>query len=75
MKSFGQRTWLLKCTEGKRAQGRPSDEPWEPMWCSEDFVKTYGEAAELIVVEGENHRLSKKTRKVAELVVAFFDAM
>ncbi len=46
-----------------------------PMWCSEDFVKTYGEAAELIVVEGENHRLSKKTRKVAELVVAFFDAM
>lgn len=46
-----------------------------PMWCSEDFVKTYGEAAELIVVEGENHRLSKKTRKVTELVVAFFDAM
>lgn len=44
-----------------------------PMWCSEDFVKTYGEAAELIVVEGENHRLSKKTRKVAELVTAFFD--
>lgn len=31
MKSLGQRTWLLKCTEGKRAQGRPSDEPWEPM--------------------------------------------
>jgi len=24
-------------------------------------------------VEGENHRLSKKTRKVAELVTAFFD--
>lgn len=24
-------TWLLKCTEGKRAPGRPSDEPWEPM--------------------------------------------
>ena len=23
--------WLLKCTEGKRAPGRPSDEPWEPM--------------------------------------------
>ena len=44
-----------------------------PMWCSEDFVKTYGEAAELIVVKGENHRLSKKTRKVAELVTAFFD--
>ena len=23
--------WLLKCAEGKRAPGRPSDEPWEPM--------------------------------------------
>lgn len=23
--------WLLKCTEGKRAPGRPSDEHWEPM--------------------------------------------
>ena len=45
-----------------------------PMWCSEDFKKTYGEAAELIVVEDENHCLSKKTRKVAELVTAFFDA-
>ena len=46
-----------------------------PMWCSEDFKKTYGTAAELIVVEGENHRLSKKTRKVAELVTAFFKAI
>ncbi|MBP3419264.1 MAG: flavodoxin family protein [Marinifilaceae bacterium] len=23
--------WLLKCTDGKPAPGRPSDEPWEPM--------------------------------------------
>lgn len=23
--------WLLKCTEGKRAPGRPADEPWEAM--------------------------------------------
>ena len=23
--------WLLKCTEGKRAPGRPPEEPWEPM--------------------------------------------
>ena len=23
--------WLLKCTEGKPAPGRPADEPWEPM--------------------------------------------
>ncbi len=43
-----------------------------PMWCSEDFKKTYGEAAELLVVDGENHRLSKKTKEVAKLVVEFF---
>lgn len=23
--------WLLKCTEGERAPGRPAEEPWEPM--------------------------------------------
>ena len=43
-----------------------------PMWCSEDFKKTYGEAVELVVVDGENHRLSKKTKEVARLVVEFF---
>lgn len=43
-----------------------------PMWCSEVFKKTYGEAAELVVVDGENHRLSKKTKEVARLVVEFF---
>jgi len=43
-----------------------------PTWCSEDFKKTYGEAAELVVVDGENHRLSKKTKEVARLVVEFF---
>ena len=43
-----------------------------PMWCSEDFKRTYGDAAELLVVEGENHRISKKTKRVAELVAEFF---
>lgn len=43
-----------------------------PMWCSEDFLKTYGEASELIVVDGENHRISKKTKEVANLVMEFF---
>ena len=43
-----------------------------PMWCSEDFKRTYGEATELLIVEGENHRLSKKTKRVAQLVVEFF---
>ena len=43
-----------------------------PLWCSEDYRKIYGENAELIVVEGENHRISRKTRKVAEMVALFF---
>ena len=43
-----------------------------PMWCSEDYKKIYGENAELIVVEGENHRISRKTKKVAEMVATFF---
>lgn len=43
-----------------------------PMWCSEDFKKTYGDSAELIVIEGENHRISRKTRHVANLVAYFF---
>ena len=43
-----------------------------PMWCSEDYSKIYGNNAELIVVEGENHRISRKTRKVAEMVATFF---
>lgn len=43
-----------------------------PMWCSEGFLKTYGEASELIVVDGENHRISKKTKEVAKLVAEFF---
>lgn len=43
-----------------------------PMWCSEDFKETYGDKAELIVLEGENHMISRKTREVARLVTEFF---
>lgn len=49
-----------------------SDDTLVPMWCSEDFKRTYGERAELIVVENENHRISRKTKQVAALVVDFF---
>ena len=43
-----------------------------PLSCSEDFKATYGDAAELIIVKGENHMISLKTRRVADLVVEFF---
>lgn len=52
-----------------------SDDTLVPMWCSEDFKRTYGERAELIVVENENHRISRKTKQVAALVVDFFQGL
>ena len=52
-----------------------SDDTLVPMWCSEDFKRTYGERTELIVVENENHRISRKTKQVAALVVDFFKGL
>lgn len=44
-----------------------------PMWCSEKFVETYGsKRAELVVVEGENHTISRKRKEVVASVVQFF---
>lgn len=44
-----------------------------PLWCSEDFKKTYDKSSDLIVVDGEDHRISRKTRKVAEIIAGFFN--
>ena len=33
-----------------------------PMSCSERFVETYTQDAELVVVEGENHMIKHKSR-------------
>lgn len=52
-----------------------SDDTLVPMWCSEDFKRTYGERAELIVVDNENHRISRKTKQVADIVVEFFKGL
>lgn len=49
-----------------------SEDSLVPLWCSEDYKKLYGDAADLIIVEGENHRISRKTRAVAKLVAEFF---
>lgn len=43
-----------------------------PMWCSEKYKDTYGPQAELIVVEGENHTINQRRKKVVDLVVDFF---
>ena len=43
-----------------------------PMSCSEKFVETYTQDAELIVVEGENHMITKKLKTVVSHAVSFF---
>ena len=43
-----------------------------PMSCSESYVETYGDRSELIVVEGENHLITRKKKKVVVLSVVFF---
>lgn len=45
-----------------------------PLSCSEKFVETYTQDAELIIVEGENHMITRKLRKVVSLAVSFFAA-
>ena len=40
--------------------------------CSRQYLEAYGDNAELIVVEGENHMISKKLDEVKGLVVDFF---
>lgn len=43
-----------------------------PMWCSERYLKTYGSQAELIVVDGENHTITRRRKEVVEKIVEFF---
>ena len=52
-----------------------SEDEIVPMWCSERFVETYGDKAEPIVVDKENHMLSKKTRETIGHAVSFFKAV
>lgn len=43
-----------------------------PLSCSEKFVEAYTQDAELIVVEGENHMITRRLRKVVVHAVSFF---
>lgn len=45
-----------------------------PMSCSEKFVETYTQDAELIVVEGENHMITRKLKTVVSHTVSFFES-
>ena len=43
-----------------------------PMSCSERFVETYTQEAELVVVEGENHMITRRLKTVVSHAVSFF---
>lgn len=46
-----------------------------PMSCSERFAEAYGETSELVVVEGENHMITKRLKKTVSHAVAFFEGI
>ena len=46
-----------------------------PMWYSEKYLETYGDAARLKVIDGENHLISKKRKQVVAETVAFFKSL
>ena len=43
-----------------------------PMSCSEKYLESYTQNAELIVVEGENHMITRKLKTVVSYAVSFF---
>ena len=44
-----------------------------PLWCSQQYLTTYPTTtSQLTIVEGENHRISRRTRQVAALVTQLF---
>ncbi len=43
-----------------------------PLWCSEKYKETYGEMAELSLIEGENHLISRRKDEVVRKVVSYF---
>lgn len=42
-----------------------------PLWCSEKYAETYGSASELVLVEGENHTITRKRKDVVASAVGF----
>ena len=43
-----------------------------PMWCSEQYLETYGDRASLVKVEGENHLITRKKKEICAQTVSFF---
>ena len=45
-----------------------------PMWCSERYKEIYGDNANLVVIDGENHTITRHRNEVVRQVVDFFRA-
>ena len=43
-----------------------------PMWCSEQYLETYGDRATLVRVDGENHLITRRKKEILSRTVAFF---
>ena len=46
-----------------------------PMWCSERYAETYGDAARLVRIDGENHTITRRRDEVVRQVVSFFSEL
>ncbi len=44
-----------------------------PRWCSERYQETYGERSEFILVEDENHMITRRKEEVVGRTVSFFE--
>ena len=45
-----------------------------PVWCSERFYETYGNNATFKLIDGENHTITRRRKRVVSEVVEFFKA-
>ena len=43
-----------------------------PMWCSEQYLETYGDRATLVKVDGENHLITRRKKEICNRTVTFF---
>ena len=43
-----------------------------PMWCSEQYLETYGSRATLVKVDGVNHLITRRKKEILSRTVTFF---
>ena len=43
-----------------------------PMWCSEQYLATYGDRATLVKIDGENHLITRRKKEILARTVDFF---